>query len=183
MKTNLNKISRGFTIIEVMIVLAIAGLIIAIVFIAVPQLQRNARDNQRESIANRLSAELTTYSGNNQGLYPFAGTPGATPPGTLCNTQAASGQNCGDWYSRYINGKVTITDPTTGANTNVRYFSPTAAGTYTWVSGDGWIAVGSSCSGENGYTAGAGSSNATAKKFALTVALDRNNTFYCVDNG
>jgi prepilin-type N-terminal cleavage/methylation domain-containing protein len=72
MKNLLNKRkASGFTIIEVMIVLAIAGLIMVIVFIAVPQLQRNQRDNARQNIANRVKAEIETYAGNNQGLYPF----------------------------------------------------------------------------------------------------------------
>jgi len=41
------RLSGGFTIIEVMIVLAIAGTILAIVFIAVPALQRNTRNTER----------------------------------------------------------------------------------------------------------------------------------------
>ena len=51
-KGDTNKQDRkesGFTIVEVMIVLAIAGLILAIVFIAVPALQRNARIHIQES--------------------------------------------------------------------------------------------------------------------------------------
>ncbi|MBS7346174.1 MAG: type II secretion system protein, partial [Candidatus Sacchiramonaceae bacterium] len=39
----------GFTIIEVVLVLAIAGLIFLVVFIALPALQRNQRDTQREN--------------------------------------------------------------------------------------------------------------------------------------
>jgi prepilin-type N-terminal cleavage/methylation domain-containing protein len=39
------KREAGFTIIEVLIVLAIAALILLIVFLAVPALQRNARNN------------------------------------------------------------------------------------------------------------------------------------------
>lgn len=51
-----NKKSKvaGFTIIEVMIVLAIAGLIMGIVFLAVPALQRNARTSQRNSDAQLI---------------------------------------------------------------------------------------------------------------------------------
>ena len=43
-----DKKDQGFTIIEVLIVLAIAGLIILIVFLAVPALQRNSRNTQRK---------------------------------------------------------------------------------------------------------------------------------------
>jgi prepilin-type N-terminal cleavage/methylation domain-containing protein len=40
---------RGFTIIEVLIVLAIAGLIMLMVFLAVPKLQASARDSRRRT--------------------------------------------------------------------------------------------------------------------------------------
>ena len=42
MHTKLKKINEGFTIVETLIVLAIAALIITIVLIAVPALQRSA---------------------------------------------------------------------------------------------------------------------------------------------
>ena len=53
-----------------MIVLAIAGLILAIVFIAVPALQRNARDTQRRADISAISGAIATYSGNNSGAVP-----------------------------------------------------------------------------------------------------------------
>lgn len=39
---------KGFTIIEVVLVLAIGGLIFLMVFIALPALQRSQRDTQRK---------------------------------------------------------------------------------------------------------------------------------------
>lgn len=56
---------KGFTIIEVMIVLAIAGLIILIVFLAVPALQRNGRNTQRKNDAGQVSAAIATYVTDN----------------------------------------------------------------------------------------------------------------------
>ena len=41
------KSKKGFTIIEVVLVLAIAGLIFLMVFVALPALQRSQRDTQR----------------------------------------------------------------------------------------------------------------------------------------
>lgn len=58
---------RGFTIIEVMIVLAIAALIILIVFLAVPALQRNGRNTQRKSDVGRVSSAVTNWVSNNNG--------------------------------------------------------------------------------------------------------------------
>ncbi|MGB3023987.1 MAG: type II secretion system protein, partial [Candidatus Saccharimonadales bacterium] len=60
----------GFTIIEVVLVLAIAALIFLIVFLAVPALQRSQRDTQRRSDVTRLSAALSNYIGNHGGSLP-----------------------------------------------------------------------------------------------------------------
>ena len=62
----------GFTIVEVMIVLAIAGLVLAIVFIAVPALQRNARNTQRRADLGNLRAQFNTWTANNGGKLPGA---------------------------------------------------------------------------------------------------------------
>lgn len=67
---------QGFTIIEVVLVLAIAGLIFLMVFIALPTLQRNQRDTQRRDDLARFSAQMSQYQANNKGLVPV---------GTFCN--------------------------------------------------------------------------------------------------
>ena len=61
---------EGFTIIEVLIVLAIAGLILLIVFLAVPALQRNSRNTQRKSDVSALLAGINDYAGNSNGGAP-----------------------------------------------------------------------------------------------------------------
>lgn len=65
-----NKGESGFTIIEVVLVLAIAGLIFLIVFLALPQLRRSQRDTQRRSDSGRVGALLESYAANSDGLYP-----------------------------------------------------------------------------------------------------------------
>ena len=72
MKTNLHKNSKGFTIIEVLIVLAIAGLIMLIVFLAVPALQRNSRNTQRKNDVAGVLGAVAEYVGNNNGNLPTA---------------------------------------------------------------------------------------------------------------
>lgn len=65
MKTQqLKKRTEGFTIIEVLIVLAIAGLILLIVFLAVPALQRNSRNTTRNNEAARISAAISECLAN-----------------------------------------------------------------------------------------------------------------------
>lgn len=61
---------KGFTIIEVVLVLAIAGLIFLMVFIALPALQRNQRDQQRRSDVGRMISQLTQYQTDNRGQLP-----------------------------------------------------------------------------------------------------------------
>jgi prepilin-type N-terminal cleavage/methylation domain-containing protein len=70
MLKKLTKENKGFTIIEVLIVLAIAGLILLIVFLAVPALQRNSRNTQRRNDVAALLAGATEFSNNNNGVYP-----------------------------------------------------------------------------------------------------------------
>lgn len=66
------KRDQGFTIIEVLIVLAIAGLIMLVVFLAIPALQRNSRNTQRTNdVANILGA-VGEFVSNNNGKLPTA---------------------------------------------------------------------------------------------------------------
>lgn len=62
--------NSGFTIIEVVLVLAIAGLIFLMVFIALPALQRNQRDTQRKDDMARLSTAIVNYTNSNRGSLP-----------------------------------------------------------------------------------------------------------------
>ena len=61
---------KGFTIIEVVLVLAIAGLIFAMVFIALPALQRTQRNSQRKRNGERFYSAVQKYYANNRKL-PF----------------------------------------------------------------------------------------------------------------
>ncbi len=70
MLSKLKKDNKGFTIIEVMIVLAIAGLIILIVLLAIPALQRNGRNTQVKNDASAVSAGVSEYKSNNDGQPP-----------------------------------------------------------------------------------------------------------------
>lgn len=63
----LKKRTEGFTIIEVLIVLAIAGLIMLIVFLAVPALRRNQQNNTMRSEASRILSLATEYESNANG--------------------------------------------------------------------------------------------------------------------
>ena len=63
----------GFTIIEVVLVLAVAGLIFAMAFIAVPSLQRSQRDNDRRDDMLTFVSEVKRYQTSNRGNLPGSG--------------------------------------------------------------------------------------------------------------
>jgi len=89
------KSKSGFTIIEVVLVLAIAGLIFLIVFLAVPALQRSQRDTARRSDIGRAIAAVQQFQSNNKGTLP---TPNAA------------------FISAYLtNGGSSFDDPSAGA--------------------------------------------------------------------
>lgn len=61
--------AQGFTIIEIILVLAIAGLIFLLIFFALPALQRASRDTQRTQAAQQAMALLDQFR-TNTGRYP-----------------------------------------------------------------------------------------------------------------
>jgi prepilin-type N-terminal cleavage/methylation domain-containing protein len=115
MKLNIKKANSGFTIIEVLIVLAIAGLILLIVFLAVPALQRNGRDTQRRSdVSRELGAAQEVVNNNNGQLSSLTTANVLAAAGTLAYYQAgptvtamAAGVNAGSGLNS------TTTDTTT----------------------------------------------------------------------
>lgn len=64
------KSKRGFTIIEVVLVLAIAGLIFLMVFIALPNMQASRRNTQRKNDYASLSTKISEYASANNGALP-----------------------------------------------------------------------------------------------------------------
>ena len=68
--SNLLKKEKGFTLIEIVLVLAIAGLILVIVFLAVSGAQRARRDTQRKNDASRVAALVTSLAANKSGNLP-----------------------------------------------------------------------------------------------------------------
>ncbi|MBR3368426.1 type II secretion system protein [Candidatus Saccharibacteria bacterium] len=85
MNKNINK--KGFTIIEVVLVLAIAGLIFLMVFVALPRLQMSQRDTQRRDDVAAVATAITQYQSNNSGAMPAD----ASPDTTLVNSYLAIG--------------------------------------------------------------------------------------------
>jgi prepilin-type N-terminal cleavage/methylation domain-containing protein len=88
----------GFTLIEVVLVLAIGGLIFLLAFLAFSQVSTNRRDTQRRSDAGRALSELQNFkSDNNQ--YPLdVTTGGASGATTLAPASVLS------FFNTYMGG-------------------------------------------------------------------------------
>jgi prepilin-type N-terminal cleavage/methylation domain-containing protein len=103
----------GFTIIEVLIVLAIAGLIMVIVFLAVPGLQRSQRNNGLSTDANNILTASNNWSADNGGSVAI--TTG-TVSGGVATISGAAGTN--NESAKVDAGLGTITVNTSPALTN-----------------------------------------------------------------
>lgn len=104
--------NKGFTIIEVVLVLAIAGLIFLMVFIALPALQAGQRDTARKSDVSNVAAALNSYSSANRGTLPAAGN-------TLDVQLGATGSGTAKTYKSLSNNINDVVVKTSGSVGNV----------------------------------------------------------------
>ncbi len=87
---------QGFTIIEVVLVLAIAGLIFLTVFLALPALQKSQRDNARKADVGNVVSALQSYLSDNNALPTNANSAAfLSYASTASMAQAASGVTFG----------------------------------------------------------------------------------------
>lgn len=96
------RIIRGFTIIEVALVLAIGGLIFLMVFVALPGLRASQRDAERREGVNAFLTRVKNYQQNNRGTLPGAAETGnATVNVTWSNSLKGSTGNETTWRGFY----------------------------------------------------------------------------------
>jgi prepilin-type N-terminal cleavage/methylation domain-containing protein len=145
--------NKGFTIIEVLIVLAIAGLIMLIVFLAVPALQRNARNQSRQSDGAKLSAAITQCLSNNNGRV------------ANCNSNTAVGASTGISWTSYDYGQLT-TQPTYAGDVAGTTNATTGASTTKAV----WL-FGARCEGSAASTA-----DVTSREFVVIYRIEGSGT-------
>ena len=151
---------RGFTIIEVVLVLAIAGLIFLMVFIALPALQRNQRDTQRKNDIGRVLTALQSYQSNNRGSIPTSWSSQLITPYLRLDGDTftdPSGINYNLWPRTVADGKPTQRINGAGDNSIIFYY------------------LNSKCDGENIVAADG------ANKVAFAALLEGGG-IYCVNN-
>ncbi len=145
---------KGFTIIEVVLVLAIAGLIFLMVFIALPALQRNQRDTQRKNDLSRAQTAVNNFQSNNRNQLPSSG----------------------DWNNTFVNnylrtGGDAFDDPNRGPyQLQVTYGDPSYDTNTPVIT----VSSGKTCNGE-------ALANAGARKVALRIKLEGGG-IACVNN-
>jgi prepilin-type N-terminal cleavage/methylation domain-containing protein len=157
MKKSTQRNQKGFTIIEVVLVLAIAALIFLIVFLAVPALQRNQRDTQRRSDIGRMLTQLQTYASNHGGQLP--------------TTQALLNTFTGSYMTS--NGS-TFNDPSTGANYTVTWHADTSNTAQAVATVNYYLNA--TCT--NGTLAAANG----VRRIAVATQLEASGDYYCVNN-
>lgn len=116
-RTKINQ--KGFTIIEVVLVLAIAGLIFLMVFIALPALQRNQRDTARKNDVTTISSAVTSFTSNNRGTFPTTAQLADYAEDVSDNTTSVVVGAAGPRTIAPADGIITVTQRTTcGASTS-----------------------------------------------------------------
>lgn len=150
----------GFTIIEVVLVLAIAALIFLMVFIALPALQRSQRDDARKKDVATVSSAVQSWIGNNRS----GGWPDASALQTYIGSDVSENTNT----ATSGDGALTVV---------AKNSAPTSVS-------DGQIIVvtGAACdtvSGEGVFTVKTG----TKRQYVVITRLESgNSTAYCLDS-
>lgn len=163
---------KGFTIIEVVLVLAIAGLIFLMVFIALPALQRGQRDNQRKNDISRLQTAVTNYVSANRGGLPVAGTWNTATTGFVATYLTTAGDSFVDPSGAPAQGP--------GANSTAYVILENAVGStvgdYTATQNVIYVTRNATCVPTNSAQV----QNAGTRKMAFRMALEGGG-IYCVN--
>lgn len=149
---NTTQTKKGFTIIEVVLVLAIAGLIFLMVFVALPALQRGQRDTQRRDDVSRVVSQLQSYATNNRGALPA--------------NDAFASSSFQNGYLKAGDGE--FNDPKTGVSYVI---VEGGAGDRTLEEGQLQYSRNASCNGENATGSG------SARQAAIRVKLEGSGYF------
>jgi prepilin-type N-terminal cleavage/methylation domain-containing protein len=108
------KRERGFTIIEVLIVLAIAGLILLIILFTVPAMQRSTRNTQRKHDAASLLTGVNSYMTSNSNVQPLSLSTSGNDV-IFCGASCASGSTENSKVGYYQTANVTLTGTVPGS--------------------------------------------------------------------
>lgn len=159
MPTKITYRRDGFTIIEIVLVLAVAALIFLMVFAAFSSLQRGEHDSRRTQDMNKIKLQLSNYGSSSRNGIPSMGNINSFVEKYL----RGSGNVAGDEY----------TDPSTGEG-----YSFVASTSDPADLGEVNYQTGVVCGVDGAVT----KSGANRRSFVLRVKLENQNSLLCVDN-
>ena len=167
MQFSINRDKKGFTIIVVMIEPAIAALILLVVFLAVPALQRSQRNNARKSDSSRVAAAVVDFTSTNQGNLP------STASTADCDTIYTSSASLSQYTGLTCVAAAALPAAISSNNfylgsTPAAYTAPAAVNNVL-ILGEGVV-----CNGTTGMTNAA---PATSKSMALMYSLESGSTY------
>ena len=152
---------KGFTIIEVVLVLAIAALIFLMVFIALPALQRNQRDTARKNQMSKVLSAVTSYQSNNRGKNPVDAT--------------------GDFqanFEKYVDGTISNGTITLNGEYTLTTEPTPGTGTVSGTTSDNMVLVfGYKCGDTEGTVV-----DGNNRQSAILMQLENADAYYCQDS-
>lgn len=80
-----NSINKGFTLIEMLVVISLVGILAALSLVSFTSAQKQARDTVRKSDLKQYQNALEAYANISTGLYPEYATSNVQASNTLCN--------------------------------------------------------------------------------------------------
>jgi prepilin-type N-terminal cleavage/methylation domain-containing protein len=89
---------RGFTLIELMVVISIIAIMATVGFVSFTNAQKTGRDSKRKSDLRAIQQGLEAYYQANNNQYPGS---------TQCPSGCASDKNSGNWPASFISALVT----------------------------------------------------------------------------
>lgn len=80
---NSNKLRKGFTLVELLVVISVIGVLSTLVLVSFGPVQKQARDTQRKSDIKQYQSSLESYANKTDGIYVISET--ATDPSGFCD--------------------------------------------------------------------------------------------------
>ncbi len=116
---------QGLSLIEIVIVLALSGLIITLVFLALPIAQRERRNAQRKEYLHEVAANVEKYKESAASGFQYPVAAGVTPDSFRYNLGSPSGPP-GPYH---VTGALTDKDPLSGTPYTYAGLNPPSATT------------------------------------------------------
>lgn len=79
-----SKVNKGFTLIEMLVVISLIGILAALAMVSFSSVQKQARDTTRKSDLKQYQTATESYASKNNGNYPVANPAQVASSGSYC---------------------------------------------------------------------------------------------------